>query len=128
MPSKQLHFFATYNDIANVLQQFEAQQSVMYVLAGLFDRNCPQYFETYKVINSLSVSPDGDPNRIPGYLVVDPLHKILVREVPQKDGGQKFAIDQYLNPETLYFQSGGLFADKIIVPGRIGIVHQTSGF
>jgi hypothetical protein len=126
MSSKQLHFYATYNDIEKVLQQFEAQQSVIYVLAGLFDHDCPKSFGTYRAINSLSVSPDGDLNRMPGYLIANQLHKILVRKVPQKAGGQKFAIDQYLNPETLYFQSGGLFANKIIVPGKIGTIHQTT--
>lgn len=126
MSSKQLHFYATYNDIEKVLQQLEAQQSVIYVLAGLFDYDCPKSFGTYRAINSLSVSPDGDLNRMPGYLIANQLHKILVRKVPQKDGRQRFAIDQYLNPETLYFQSGGLFANKIIVPGKIGTIHRTT--
>lgn len=125
MPAKQTSFFATYDDIGRVLQQFETEKHVMYVLAGLFDIGTPQIFETYRTINSLSVSVDGDANRTPGYLVVTDPNQIVVREVPQKIGGNKFAVDQSLIPDSLYFQSGGVFSNKIIVPGRIGVAHQT---
>lgn len=45
--------------------------------------------------------------------------------MPQRSGGSKFAIDQVIIPDSLYFQSGGVFANKMIVPGRIGITYQT---
>jgi hypothetical protein len=125
MPAKQTNFYATYDDIGEVLEQFEAEEHVVYVLTGLFDIDTPQYFETYRAINSISVSIDGDANHIPGYLIVTEPNQIAVREVPQKVGGNKFAIDQSLIPNSLYFQSGGVFSNKIIVPGRIGITHQT---
>jgi hypothetical protein len=70
MPAKQLNFYATYNDVRKVLEEFEADEHVFYVLTGLFDIDTPQVFETYRAINSLSVSTDGDANRVPGYLIV----------------------------------------------------------
>jgi hypothetical protein len=73
----------------------------------------------------LSVSIDGDANHVPGYLIVTEPGQIVIREVPQQLGGSKFAVDQNLIPHSLYFQSGGAFSNKIIVPGRIGITHQT---
>jgi hypothetical protein len=127
MPSSQTNFFATYNDISNVLEQFERgeRNGILYVLSGLFDVDMAPVFETYKKLNSLSVSVDGDPYHVPSYLIVGDQKQIVSREVPQKRGGTKFAIDQILIPDSLYFQSGGVFGDKIIVPGRIGIAHQT---
>jgi hypothetical protein len=121
----QINFYATYDDISKVLEQFEAEQRAIYVLTGLFDVESPQIFQTYKAINSLSVSIDGDANRVPGYLIVTEPDRIAVREVPQKIGGKKFAVDQLLIPDSLYFQSGGMFSKEIIVPGKIGIVYQT---
>jgi hypothetical protein len=126
MPAKQISFYATYDDIAEVLQLFEAKERVLYVLTGLFDIDTPQIFETFRAINSLSVSTNGDANHVPGYLIVREPHQIAVRKVPQKIGGNKFAIDQMLIPDSLYFQSGGVFSDKIIVPGKIGILHPTA--
>ena len=125
MLGKQTNFYATYDDIGKVLEQFEEGQHVCYVRTGLFDDNTPQIFETYRAINSLSVSIDGDANHVPGYLIVTEASQIACRKVPQKIGGNKFAIDQGHIPDSLYFQSGGAFSDKIIVPGRIGITRQT---
>jgi hypothetical protein len=99
---------------------------MLYVLTGLFDSDAPQVFETFKAINSLSVSADGDANHVPVYLIVRERSQIVVRKVPQKIGGNKFAIDQSLIPDSLYFQSGGVFSDEIIVPGKIGMLHQTA--
>ena len=33
----QTNFYATYDDIQKVLDQFEAKERVIYILAGLFD-------------------------------------------------------------------------------------------
>ena len=121
-----MNFYATYDDIGKVLEQFEAEEYVVYVLTGLFDIDTPQVFETYRAINSLSISVDGDANHVPGYLIVRKANQISIRKVPQKTGGSKFAVDQSLIPDSLFFQSGGVFADKIIVPGKIGITHQTA--
>jgi hypothetical protein len=68
MPAKQMNFYATYDDISKVLEQFEAEEHVVYVLTGLFDIDTPQVIATYRAINSLSVSVDGDANHVPGYL------------------------------------------------------------
>jgi hypothetical protein len=124
--AKQTHFYATYDDIAEVLQLFEAEGHVLYVQTGLFDSDTPQIFETFRAINSLSVSVDGDANLVPGYLIVNERHHIAVEKVPQRVGGLKYAIDQGVIPDSLYFQSGGVLSDKIIVPGRIGILRQTA--
>jgi hypothetical protein len=126
MPAKQTNFYATYDDMGKVLEQFEAEEHVVYVLTGLFDIDTPQIFETYRAINSLSVSRDGDANHVPGYLIVREPAQISVRKVPQETGGNKFAIDQILVPDSVYFQSGGMFSNKIIVPGKIGITYETS--
>ncbi len=125
MPSKQRNFFATYNDIGKVLEQFEAGEHVVYVLAGLFDIDTPQFFETYRAINSLSVSLDGNVHHMPAYLIVTEANQISIRKVPQKTGETKFAIDQSQNQNSLYLHSGGVFSDKIIVPGTVGIAYQT---
>jgi hypothetical protein len=127
MPTNQTNFFATYNDISSVLEQFERgeREGILYVLSGLFNVETPQILETYRALNSLSVSVDGDPNHVSGYLIVSDPKQIVVTEVPQKKGGSKFGIDQAGIPDSLYFQSGGVFGNEIIVPGRIGIVYQT---
>jgi hypothetical protein len=119
MPTNQTNFFATYNDISSVLEQFERgeREGILYVLSGLFNVETPQILETYRALNSLSVSVDGDPNHVSGYLIVSDPKQIVVTEVPQKKGGSKFGIDQAGIPDSLYFQSGGVFGNEIIVPG-----------
>jgi hypothetical protein len=126
MPATQTNFYATYSDVEEVLALFETKERVTYVLTGLFDTNVPQTFETFRAINSLSVSTAGDANDVASYLIVTHRNKVATREVPQRIGGTKFAVDQNSNPDSLYFRSGGTFSNKIIVPGTIGIIHQTS--
>jgi hypothetical protein len=126
MAAKQINFYATYDDIGEVLEKLEAREDVMYVQTGLFDSDRPHIFESYKAINSLAVSVDGDANHVPGYLIMRKASQIVMRKVPQKSGGIRFAVDQNLIPDSLYFQSGGMCSNTIIVPGRIGIVHQTA--
>lgn len=128
MPTQQLNFFATYGDIGKVLDEFEEGGGVTYVRTGLFECDVPQVFGTYRAINSLSIAVDGNVNNVPGYLILkegicDP---ITIRKVQQKSGGVKFAIDQYQNHDTLYFQSGGTFSNQIIVPGKIGVTNRTA--
>jgi hypothetical protein len=126
MASTQTNFYATYNDVAKVLEQFEAQERVTYVRTGLFDQRTPAIFEAFRAINGLSISLDGNAHLVPGYLIVSDPDAIAIREVPQLAGGTKFAIDQQLIKDSLYFQSGGLFSDQVIVPGKIGITYQTA--
>ena len=126
MAAKQINFYATYDDLRVVLEKFEAQQDVEYVQTGLFDTDSPHVFGSYRTINSLAVSTDGDANHVPGYLIIRKASRIVVRKVPQKTGGVKFAVDQSQIPESLYFQSGGMYSNTMIVPGRIGIIDQTA--
>jgi|HubBroStandDraft_5_1064220.scaffolds.fasta_scaffold47223_3 hypothetical protein len=80
MPANQENFFATYDDIGNVFEQFEREEKAVYVLAGLFDVETAQIFKTYKALNSLSVSVEGDSNHVPGYLIVSDPKCIVARE------------------------------------------------
>lgn len=63
----------------------------------------------------------GDWNRIDNYLVVKKDILINIREVPQRTGEIKFAIDQMINPNSIELKLGGIYREKdtVIVAGRI---------
>ncbi|HEY5814162.1 MAG TPA: hypothetical protein VIT23_16085 [Terrimicrobiaceae bacterium] len=54
------------------------------------------------------------------YLIAEQDASIEVRPVPQRDGGQKFAIDQLVNPGTVALRPGGLIEQGGLVAGQKG--------
>lgn len=111
MSKKQIPFFATHGDLVTIAHDVRAVKSVDFVLAGLFleprsvilvDVDNLSAFETYLVL------AQGAP--------------VNFRAIPQRAGGQMYAVDQVGNPRTVVLQTGGLYADQHLIAGQLGTV------
>lgn len=128
MKSKQVMFFAVFEDIKQILQDIEVLIDICYYKAGMFDdKNIPAY-------NSIFDSHDigfvsyGDWNKINSYLVLNAITSLNIRDVPQRTGGVKFAVDQMKNPKSIELKLGGVYKgkDNVIVAGRVSTISEDS--
>jgi hypothetical protein len=125
---QQLNFFAQQEDIVPILEEIEKEIYIRYFKAGLFDHNIVENYDTIRQIPYTDFAKSGDWNRIDRYLMAKKDTDVQIRQVPQRTGGKKFAIDQLINPDSIEMKLGGLVKDSInvIVAGRIATVSDNS--
>jgi hypothetical protein len=119
MPSKQTLFFATAADIKEVIQNIESSNKLKYQRMGLLEQSELKSADSL-LNNGLGIANAGDNNLCTSFLVIDRNKEIVSREIPQKAGGIKFAIDQLKNPAAIEIRPAGVFESaQAIIEGRI---------
>ena len=124
MKSKQIFIFSDLEDLRSILHDFETNYNVQYYATGLFDNpDTPKYSSIFDVTN-LGISNVGDWNLCLNLLVIDKSDSIKIREVPQRKGGIKYAIDQMINPRSILLKTGGAFKEGVLVAGAVGTISN----
>lgn len=120
-------FFAMLEDIENSIRDIESMIDIQYYKTGLLDsKSIPTYKSVFYVPN-IGVALSGDWNRLDNYWITKKTTLINVREVPQKTGETKFAVDQMNNPKSIEMKLGGIYREKnVIVAGRISTISEDS--
>lgn len=127
MNRKQLHFFATANDLKSVLSEIQVRYSVEYVTCGLFAEKTPKVFVSWEEIPNLGIAKSGKSIVEPSYLVNFIGNSVFVRDVPQRKGGVLYAVDQLKNPETITIQLGGIHPPTgVLISGNISTISTSS--
>jgi len=67
---------------------------------------------------------NGDWNQSKNFLALPSGNDLIVRNVPQKAGGTRYAIDQQNNPKSVVIKPSGIFNDGVLVAGMIGTISQ----
>jgi hypothetical protein len=101
--------FATANDLSQLVSSVCRELKVHFVLCGMFDSDTPVVFESFDQHRDMQQ-----------YLVLEPERQLKVRQVTQKDGSIKFAVDQLANPKSVAVSCGGFASEKLLVAGQIG--------
>jgi hypothetical protein len=114
MSKKQISFFFTHDDLITLAREITEVRPVDFVHGGLFSE--PR-LEVLTDVNDL--------NAFETYLVVDRGIRVNLRAVPQRTGGQMYAMDQVSNPHTIVLQVGGKLADQQLIAGQIGTVGNS---
>lgn len=128
MKSKQIMFFTQLGDIENIIRDFESAIEIQYYKTGLLDsKNIPTYDSLFNVPN-VGFTLSGDWNKIDNYLITKKTTSLNVREVPQRMGETKFAVDQMNNPKSIEIKLGGIYKEKenVLVAGRISTISEDS--
>ncbi|MFT4019729.1 MAG: hypothetical protein QM668_22385 [Agriterribacter sp.] len=124
MKGKQLYYFADAVDMYPIFQKFENLESVQYFQTGMFDSSLTPSFISIFEYGNLGKVLNGDWNHTDSFLIIKKGIHINVREVPQKKGGYKFAIDQMNNPKSIVFKVAGVLKDGILVGGYMGTISN----
>lgn len=127
MKSRQAFFFATLVDINPVLEGIEGLFAVSYHKTGLFDNRDIPFYKTVFDVPNLGYTLHGDWNYTDTYLVMPKEELLVIRNVPQRAGGTKYAVDQALNLDSVTLTMGGQYLKKenILVAGKVGTISDT---
>lgn len=118
--SKSIAFFAANEDLKAVAAAIETEQRLKYVLAGLFDTPDLSIAGSAKDVELFGIAQKGDQAQERSYLIAPASREINVREVPQRRGGVKYAIDQMQNPASVVIKPGGRYGDIAVISGQVG--------
>lgn len=126
MKSKQLIFFTVLEDIENILLYIESTIELQYYKTGLFDNHFCKNYSSIRDIPNVGITFSGDWNRIDNYLILKKSTSLNIREIPQKSGGIKFAVDQLKNLKSIELKVGGIYQtiENVIVAGRIATISE----
>lgn len=109
MRKKLTPFFGTHSDLVTLARDVIAVRPIDFVHGGMF---AEPVIAVLNNINDLSVFET--------YIVVDHGIPVGLRVVPQRAGGQMYAVDQVVNPHTIVLQTGGRYSDHHLIAGQIG--------
>lgn len=113
-------FFATARDINPIVKAIETSFSIRYYEIGLFDFKGYKSYSSISEISNLGFPKVGDWNRDLRLLAIPKELSLVIRDVPQKAGGIKYAIDTLENQISICFQFGGIFQNGILLAGKCG--------
>jgi hypothetical protein len=126
MSGKQVIFFAVYRDIQPIMKKIEDAFEVQYYKAGLFDNPNISHYTSYQDFPDMGFTSFGDWNWIDRYLVIPKNLSLNIREVPQRSGGLKYAVDPQVNEKSVELKIGGIYRshDSMIIAGRIATGYE----
>ena len=121
-------FFSLMEDIDCLVLEFEAMNKVRYCLVGMHDSEAVPTYSSLRDLPNVGYVTVGDWNRIDTYLISRVSSPVVIRTVPQRSRGVKYALDQRENPQTVEIKLGGIYsaAGNVIVAGRLATVSQDS--
>lgn len=120
MKSKQILFFATAIDIQPIMESLESLYQVKYYEMGLFDIKPNSYYDSISEIPNFCIPEYSDWNRDLRVMMLPKSSLLRIREVPQRSGGLKYAIDPLENQVSICFQFGGTYQEGILLGGSCG--------
>lgn len=120
MKSKQILFFATATDIEPIVKPIETSFSIKYYEIGLFDSISKGSYRSVSEISNFGFPKVGDWNRDLRLMAIPQAISLVIRKVPQKNGGIKYAVDTLENQTSICFQFGGIYKDGILLGGSCG--------
>ena len=125
MSGHQIHFYATREDLEQVIRGIEAASSFRYALTGSHkSRSFPVYSSALE-IPSLGRATGDQAMACEAFLVVRKEEKIGIREIRLSSGEMRYAVDQLVNPHSITFQPAGLWESGVIIHGRAATTGQS---
>jgi hypothetical protein len=112
--------YATRADQLQVLEAVEAKHPLVYTESGMFEEPRIQTYYKASEIDNLGVSSKGNQIFEKTYMMHNPHDLIIIREVPQRKGGIRYAVDNRLNPRTVGLTPSGKFGSDAVISGQLG--------
>ena len=120
------YFFATAGDLLPVFSRAEARREVIYTLMGLFESRPGMAFSRGEELPTLRLVTEGRATiHCAAYLVTPAGVAVNVREVPQRAGGVRYAVDQLANPDSVVINHGGRPESGVLLAGQVGTCTGT---
>jgi hypothetical protein len=124
MKSKQLFFFATKRDLFELVNFLDSSFNIKYAEAGLLNNKVNCISSLHSAIE-LHLMEYGDWNFNKRYIVLPRDVDLQIREIQQRAGGVKYAVDQMKNNDSIVIFLGGKYNEEAIIASKIGTISQT---
>jgi hypothetical protein len=125
MSRRILSFFATRDDLIDVLRPIEAAESFRYVQEGAIlaghERPVWNFAEG---IPDLGIAKDGDQAGEMSWLLVPENEALRPELVVEYSGRRREIVDQSTTPASVELTAGGIFKVNVIIPGRIATISD----
>ena len=112
--------FATCPDFHAWLDDLVAAHRLAFTKAGMFDDPTIITFRELDAVPNLGTASTGNQLLEPSYLIHANDYNLTVRDIPQRNGGTRYSIDQRTNPECVGVCFGGQFGEHFVIAGQIG--------
>ncbi|MDC6384617.1 hypothetical protein D2V93_02250 [Flagellimonas taeanensis] len=123
---KEIFLLETKEGLMKLLDFIESSFEIKYIRAGLLDEH-PKTKNSLTDKLELGIVDHKDWNFNEKYLILKQNDELHVREVPQKKGGIKYAIDQMKNADSLIISLGGYNkTENAIIASKITTKNNTS--
>lgn len=109
MRGRHTPLFATTGDLGDIIQEISTERPVAIFEMGLFNDEHPRRLE-----NALEMQYASH------YILMDAGLELVVRQVPQKDGTVKYAVDPMRNQSAVVLHHCGRTDDRL-TPGSIDV-------
>ena len=113
MTRAQIRFFATRSDLVRLLQVIEENQPIKYVRFGSMKTNAESSFSTVTALPNLGRASHESAINCDTFLICPKTYVVRSRKI-----AQRYVFDQLLNPDTVTFTPGGIWAESILLHGR----------
>jgi len=113
MTRRQVSIYATKGDLAELLTEVCGERDLGFVVGGLSEMRTPNIVGDIQELAPFTT-----------YLVFEKGQDVRVREVSQRDGTIKYAVDQLDNPTTVVLQCGGLLNEARLLAGQVGTATE----
>lgn len=123
--AKEIYFFATSDDLLNIVNDIEQLIEVQYIEAKAYDSKKIIQYSSLKEYESLGTNQSGE-HQSESFLVLLKSDNLIVREVQQVGGGNKYFVDQNNNKDTVIFWPGGTYNEEYLICGHMGTLGDSN--
>jgi hypothetical protein len=120
-------FFATADDLLPVLLSVEAKRAVVYTLCGHIHEPSTDHYQSARNLTTL-FKPQPCESAVggPAYLITEAGTEVVLRQLSQYEGKDRWAVDQLANPDSTVLRHGGLFKENVLLSGEVRTAYKTT--
>jgi hypothetical protein len=121
--SQSIQFFATRKDLENLFGEVEQHLPLSFTLAGRHSSEIPTSFQSIEELPALGTASASSSVCCTSYLVSESDVSVVARKLTS---APFFAFDQLQNPNTLIFNTGGIWKNLFLLRGYIGTTSKSA--
>lgn len=123
---KQIHFFATRDDLGLVLDEIERVGRVSYVVRGQSTTEQFVRYSSWTELSNLGAATSESAISSKSYLLTANDTPLRPRRIELNGGGATYSIDQLASADSVLLTPGGTWGPNALLQGDVGTASDTA--